>query len=187
MKKCVNCGKMNLNNATVCKECQCEVFAEFEIKEPKKLENIEDTEHREKLRESKTNNIVVSILFFLVAYFPIYLILTLVDLFVSYEFVASLVIDFVISAIFFSIWYFKSDKEKLIELEFSNDQTAICPHCGSHSITLGSKGYDWNKGFWYRMFNIKGGHYLAGMNSRQVIGNCNDCGHKWKTNKEWIR
>lgn len=187
MKKCVNCGKMNLNNATVCKECQCEVFADFEIREPKKKVNGEATECKEKLKESKTTNIAVSVLFFLVLYLPIYLVLVFADLFVGYEFIASLVIDLVISAVAFSLWYLKSDKEKLIELEFTKDQTSICPHCGSHNVSLGRKGYDWNKGFWYRMFNVKGGHYLAGVNSRQVIVYCNECGHKWKSNKEWIK
>lgn len=46
MKKCPNCGKMNLDKAAVCKECQCEidhiVSGAFEIKRPEKAKNDKD-------------------------------------------------------------------------------------------------------------------------------------------------
>lgn len=84
-------------------------------------------------------------------------------------------------------WKFKSNRMKMISIQFESDQKSICPVCGSHSIALGRKGYDWNKGFWYRMFNIKGGHYLAGMDSRRVTAHCQNCGHSWLTNEEWLR
>lgn len=81
----------------------------------------------------------------------------------------------------------KSKNRENIEKQFYRDQTSICPFCGSHSVALGRKGYDWNKGFWYRMFNIRGGHYLAGGNSRRVTAYCQNCGHHWNTDRQWIR
>lgn len=84
-------------------------------------------------------------------------------------------------------WKLKSPRRKMISVQFESDQKSICPICGSHSIALGRKGYDWKKGFQYRMFNVKGGHYLAGMDSRRVTAHCQNCGHSWLTNEEWIK
>lgn len=84
-------------------------------------------------------------------------------------------------------WKFKSNRNKMIAVQFESDQKSICPVCGSHSIALGRKGYDWHKGFWYRMFNLKGGHYLAGMDSRRVTAHCQNCGHSWLTDEEWLK
>ena len=75
----------------------------------------------------------------------------------------------------------------MISVQFGEDQKSICPVCGSHSIALGRKGYDWEKGFWYRIFNFKGGHYLAGIDSRRVTAHCQNCGHSWLTNEEWMK
>lgn len=85
------------------------------------------------------------------------------------------------------VWFLSSRRDKIIQVQHANDSKSICPICGSHSVALGRKGYDWNKGFWYRMFNLKGGHYLAGMESRRVTAHCQNCGHSWLTNEEWIR
>lgn len=81
----------------------------------------------------------------------------------------------------------KTEQRKIIEKQFYQDKKSICPRCGSHSIALGRKGYDWKKGFWYRIFNFKGGHYLAGMDSRRVTAHCQNCGHSWLTDEEWIK
>lgn len=77
-------------------------------------------------------------------------------------------------------------RKELIREQFRADQTSICPRCGSHSISLGRKGYDWNKAIWYSIFRIKGGHYFAGENSRRVTAYCNNCHHFWVTNQEWL-
>lgn len=94
----------------------------------------------------------------------------------------------VISVVLTLVYYkFEPENRKLITKQFLRDQKSICPVCGSHSIALGRKGYDWKKGFWYRIFNFKGGHYLAGIDSRRVTAHCQNCGHSWLTNEEWIR
>jgi len=102
-------------------------------------------------------------------------------------FIISTVMSFIIGLIYVFTWKLKNHRSKMIAVQFGDDQKSICPICGSHSVALGRKGYDWNKGFWYRMFNLKGGHYLAGMDSRRVTAHCQNCGHSWLTNEEWIR
>lgn len=86
------------------------------------------------------------------------------------------------------VWLRMSNKrQRIIDEQFVSDQTSICPVCGGHDISLGRKGYDWNKGFWYSIFKVRGGHYLAGMDGRRVTAYCNKCGHKWETDRAWIK
>ena len=96
-------------------------------------------------------------------------------------------ISLFIGVIYVIAWFLSPRRDKVIEVQFNNDMKSICPVCGSHSIALGRKGYDWKKGFWYRIFNFKGGHYLAGIDSRRVTAHCQNCGHSWLTNEEWIK
>lgn len=96
-------------------------------------------------------------------------------------------VSFVIGLIYVISWKLRSHRSKMISVQFGEDQKSICPVCGSHSIALGRKGYDWEKGFWYRIFNFKGGHYLAGIDSRRVTAHCQNCGHSWLTNEEWMK
>lgn len=67
-----------------------------------------------------------------------------------------------------------------------NNGDLVCGECGSRNITVYKKGYDWNKGFWYRMFDVKGGHYLAGMDSRNAMCRCRDCGNDWDSGREFL-
>ena len=97
------------------------------------------------------------------------------------------IISVLFGVIYIIAWFLSPRRDKVIEVQFNNDMKSICPVCGSHSIALGHKGYDWKKGFWYRIFNFKGGHYLAGIDSRRVTAHCQNCGHSWLTNEEWIR
>lgn len=60
-----------------------------------------------------------------------------------------------------------------------------CPRCGGKDITIYRRGYDWKKGFWYRMFNVKGGSYIAGMDSNKTECFCHECGKKWSTNFDY--
>ena len=38
-------------------------------------------------------------------------------------------------------WFFSPKRNKIIEVQHTQDPTSICPLCGSHSIALGRKGY----------------------------------------------
>ncbi len=79
----------------------------------------------------------------------------------------------------------KGDRRFRINAQFHSDKTIICPMCGSHSITIYRKGYDYNKGFWYKMFNLKGGAYIAGMESNSAMCHCDNCGHKWDSGYDY--
>lgn len=82
----------------------------------------------------------------------------------------------------------KKDKRyRNIRAQFYADDTSICPECGSHDLSFGRKGYDWNYAFWGSMFRLRGSQYIAGMDSRRVIAHCNKCGHSWKISREWLR
>lgn len=81
----------------------------------------------------------------------------------------------------------KVTREAMIAAQYLEDDTSICPRCGSHDIALGRKGYDWSKGFWYNLFGTPGAGYVAGMDSRRVTCYCQHCGHKWLSKQEWIK
>lgn len=63
----------------------------------------------------------------------------------------------------------------------TRENVEYCPRCKSNNLKVYRKGYDWNRGFWYRMFNIKGGHYLAGAENNRAVCHCKDCGKTWET------
>ena len=91
----------------------------------------------------------------------------------------------------FAIWgvarYYGNKRRRAILTQFYADQTSICPKCGCHSISLGRKGYDWNKGFWYSVFDVPGGRYLAGMDGRRITCYCDNCNYRWESDKVWIK
>lgn len=100
------------------------------------------------------------------------------------------VIFFTISLIFttlISIDRHKNAEWKKRMAQFHADETSICPNCGSHDLSFGRKGYDWNYAFWGSIFRLRGSQYIAGMDSRRVIAHCNKCGNSWKTSREWLR
>lgn len=92
-----------------------------------------------------------------------------------------------IGAIFTLATLRKNKTWRNIRAQFYADNTSICPECGSHDLSFGRKGYDWNYAYWGSVFKIKGSQYLAGMDSRRVTAHCNKCGHRWETSKEWLR
>lgn len=71
--------------------------------------------------------------------------------------------------------------------QYCTDKTSICPMCGSHSIKIYRKGYDWNEAFWGSMFKIKGSRYTAGMNSNNAMCHCQNCGHSWNSGYDYRR
>ena len=61
----------------------------------------------------------------------------------------------------------------------------VCPRCHSRNIKLYRNGYDYKEGFWLRMLDVKGGGYIAGMDSNKVRCRCLDCGKDWETNYDY--
>lgn len=79
----------------------------------------------------------------------------------------------------------KRVKKQIITDQFMVDRTSICPSCGSHNIKIYRKGYNYRKGFWLRLFNIKGGAYIAGMDSNNARCRCMNCGNDWDTGYDY--
>ena len=76
---------------------------------------------------------------------------------------------------------FRPKKQKIIDSQFYRDKTSICPVCGSHSVKVYRKGYDWQEAFWGNLFKIRGSRYTAGFDSNDAMCFCKHCGHKWNT------
>lgn len=74
-----------------------------------------------------------------------------------------------------------SKRKSNILVQFDNDKTSICPRCGSHSVKVYRKGYNWQEAFWGSVFKIRGSRYTAGMDSNEAMCYCQRCGHKWNT------
>lgn len=71
------------------------------------------------------------------------------------------------------------------EIHNSKNNIDHCPKCGSHNIKIYREGYNYTKGFWLRTFGVKGGGYVAGMNSNRARCRCMNCGDDWATNYDY--
>lgn len=80
---------------------------------------------------------------------------------------------------------YKNKQNRLIMEQFHYDKTSVCPKCGSHNIKIYRKGYNYNKGFWLRSFDIKGGGYIAGMDANNTCCRCMNCGKDWETDYDY--
>lgn len=69
--------------------------------------------------------------------------------------------------------------------QFCTDSTSICPMCGSHSVKIYRKGYNYNEAFWGSVFKIRGSRYTAGMNSNNAMCHCQHCGHDWNSGYDY--
>lgn len=76
----------------------------------------------------------------------------------------------------------KPGRQFIINAQFANDQTSICPKCGSHDIKIYRKGYDYGHGFWFRKY---GGGYTAGLDRNTACCRCTNCGNDWETDYDY--
>ena len=189
VKKCPNCGKMNLDKANVCAECQCEIhdIAAGTFKAPETQPTVE--------KQKITNhNRIVAIVLAGIVLFPISWLAIYIWNFIDLAFndadyyggwtitLYSLLISIVVIVVGLLIERFKSDKQKLIDIQFDQDSTSICPKCGGHDIKVYRKGYDYGQAFWQRKY---GGRYTAGMDSNTACCRCLNCGNDWETNYDY--
>ena len=79
----------------------------------------------------------------------------------------------------------KPGRSRTINMQFSNDQTSICPKCGSHSIKIYRKGYDYSKGFWGAIFGVRGAGYAGGFDANHTCCRCMNCGNDWETDYDY--
>ena len=79
----------------------------------------------------------------------------------------------------------KTTRNAIIDKQFFVDKTSICPSCGSHSIKLYRKGYNYNVGFWGSTFDVKGAGYAGGFEANNTCCHCMNCGANWETNYDY--
>lgn len=78
-----------------------------------------------------------------------------------------------------SIWQKQNNKISNV------NNIEYCPRCKSENIKIYREGYDYEKGFWMRIANVKGGGYAAGFNRNRARCRCMNCGKDWKTNYDY--
>ena len=74
---------------------------------------------------------------------------------------------------------------RTINIQFTKDQTSICPSCGSHNIKLYRKGYDYKVGFWGAIFGVRGAGYAGGFDANKTCCRCMNCGKDWETDYDY--
>lgn len=168
MKKCPHCGEKNFNDADVCVKCQCEIL------------DIKPGNHKRKKQRMSSDQLIglTAILILLC------IISVCVALFVApFPFVLVLVFVFT-----YSVCVCIS-RLKAIAKENgcvpSAENIEYCPVCNSRNIKIYREGYNYNKGFWLRAFGVKGGGYVAGMNSNRARCRCMTCGYDWATDYDY--
>lgn len=193
MKKCPNCGKMNLDKTNVCKACQCEIY-DVAPGTFKKVETPQTIASQKKITNYKKNFSIVllGIVLFPISWVAIFL-WNFVDLILNdadyyggwiislYAFLISVVVV----VVGLLVEHFKSDKQKLIDVQFDKDATSICPKCGSHNIKLYRKGYNYKIGFWGSIFGVRGAGYAGGFDANHTCCRCMNCGNDWETNYDY--
>lgn len=80
---------------------------------------------------------------------------------------------------------FKSDEQKLIDIQFDENPMSVCPHCGSHNIKLYRKGYNYKVGFWGAIFGVRGAGYAGGFDANNTCCRCMNCGKDWETDYDY--
>lgn len=76
-------------------------------------------------------------------------------------------------------------KMRTINMQFSKNQTSICPKCGSHNIKIYRKGYDYKVGFWGAIFGVRGSGYAGGFDANKTCCRCMNCGNDWETDYDY--
>ena len=190
MKKCPNCGKMNLDKADVCNGCQWEIrdvsSGTFTVPETQQPE--------QKITNYKRNFVIVllGIVLFPISWIAIYLwnfidlIFNDADYYGGWNItLMALLFSVAVVIIGLLVERFKSDKQKLIDIQFDDNPTSICPRCGSHNIKLYRKGYNYKIGFWCSVFRVRGARYVGGFNANHTCCHCMNCGHDWGTDYDY--
>ncbi len=174
---CINCGAELPNGAKFCSNCAEPTH------NPKTYE-------RASMPESEENHLIIvaTLISGFIFSFVSWLFLMMIN--AENKWLLPLILFFVGSVVGFliSVAFVSSktgEKRVKINSQFKSDKTSICPMCGSHSVSIYRKGYNWNEAFWGRMFNIKGSHYVAGMNSNDTMCHCEHCGHRWNSHYDY--
>lgn len=176
MKKCPNCGKMNLDKANVCKECQWEIHdvesGTFEVKN----NNPQPVEQKDR-KQDGTPMVILTALLCIFAFFVVFYVDGLgMKILLAVLFAVPIIICI----------------SKLNSIDRANgfipkaENIEYCPHCHSREIKIYRKGYDYGKGLrWTLLGGGKYGRYMAGMDSNKACCRCMDCGKDWETDYDY--
>jgi hypothetical protein len=185
---CRHCGKEYSDEFAYCPYCAEPVRPIDRLTEEQRAnyyKNITGTKNR-------IVSVLLGIVLFPISWIAIYL-WNFVDLFLNdaeyyggwtislYAFLISIAVV----VIGFLIEHFKSDKQKLIDIQFDNDETSICPQCGSHNIKIYRKGYNYKVGFWGAIFGVRGAGYAGGFDANKTCCRCMNCGKDWETDYDY--
>lgn len=177
---CKHCGMLLPNNAKYCPNCA----------EP--VTNTSTFNSNKLKSDDLTNALTIRFLKGLaILILPSLLIALLISLVLDGSFSGLLgylfsVFTFGLIFVVIDLMIVKNSKRKSsIAKQFYNDKTSICPMCGSHSINIYRKGYNYNEAFWGTMFKVKGSRYTAGMNANDTMCHCNNCGYKWNSGYDY--
>ena len=186
----------------ICKHCGKEFSEEFKYcpycAEPVQLLDRLTEEQRANYYKNRTGtknrivSVLLGIVMFPISWVAIYLwnfidcIFNDVDYYGGWTIsLYSFLISVSVVIIGFSVEHFKSDKQKLIDIQFDEDQTSICPSCGSHNVQIYRNGYNYSRGFWGAIFGVRGDGYAAGFDANKTRCRCMDCGKDWETDYDY--
>lgn len=176
---CKHCGKSLPENAKYCPNCAEPTDCQSEY-----LNNTPEEDLSNALAKRAIKGFAIaSTVSFVISIIIVFMVNQSISCFLGYFF----------SALFFCLIFVvidlmivrNNDRKTNIITQFERDTTNICPRCGSHSIKIYRKGYNYNEAFWGNMFNIKGSRYTAGMNSNNAMCHCQHCGHNWNSGYDY--
>ena len=180
--KCKHCGKKYPEDALCCPYC-AEPNSQSISDEEREWEE-QELERKAKNRAARSTDIFTAS-WSLVIVLP-FLSVCLLSFGVKGSTIGIIaLISFIVSIIVFPTSAFLFARSHLADesivkwKQFCTDKTSICPKCGSHSVKIYRKGYNWNEAFWGSVFKIKGSRYIAGMESNTAMCHCEHCGHRW--------
>ncbi|MGN0535727.1 MAG: zinc-ribbon domain-containing protein [Eubacterium sp.] len=182
--KCSHCGKTIPEDAKFCSYCAEPVSQT--LSENDRIWNERDLERKakskaalDKLPKVFAINLILGVCVFLMLFL---LQGTIIDISPGIAIVLSIGIVVLLTITGYIYCRIRlSDRDIVKYKQFVTDKTSICPMCGSHSVKIYRKGYNWNEAFWGSVFKIKGSRYIAGMESNTAMCHCEHCGHRWNS------
>lgn len=176
---CTHCGKSLPVNAEYCPYCAEPVCSMSTTKQEQNTENVTATLILRSVVIMMFNIIPSAVFAFIITFF----VNNSIEFFGKYFAAAFLVL--LVIPIIYLLCTVNSKKEMKILQQYVYDSTSICPMCGSHSVKIYRKGYNYNEAFWGSIFKIRGSRYTAGMNSNNAMCHCQHCGHDWNSGYDY--
>lgn len=172
---CRHCGKEYSDEFAYCPYCA----------EPKPIEMSESQELKQYTKNILSKFVMKLALCFLfsIAFFAFLMCVEGITIAVFLSIVVFLFLSLIPILEYYTL--VKPGRLRTINIQFSKDQTSICPKCGSHNIKIYRKGYDYGKGLVLRLLDVKGAGFSAGIDSNNTCCRCMNCGNDWETDYDY--